>query len=123
MIYSERPKSQCLTIIAPGPPELGRTYSICATNMKLFMSFVLLAAVVMSEIPSTHFRFPTFEIKKVSNIQLHSVRYEFEGMVYSKLAAIAATMFTSFTLSPTGVVQYRRLLQPDFISVMKDGTM
>jgi hypothetical protein len=111
----------------PGPSELGRNMR---TNMKLFTLFVLLAAVVMSEIPS-QVRFSTFEIKKVSNIQLHSVRYEFEDMVCSKLAAIAATMFTSFTLSPTGVVQYRRLLQPDFISawlrvfpgVMKDGVM
>jgi hypothetical protein len=94
--------------------------------MKLFMLFLLLAHVVMSEIPSAHF--PTFETKKVSNTQLYSVRYEFEGMVYSKLAAIAATMFTSFTLSPTGIHKYRSLLNPVFISawlrvfpgVMKD---
>jgi hypothetical protein len=107
----------------PHPREQGM--SALTTRNQHEIVYVVCAAGCchdMSEIPS-HVHFPTFEIKKVSNVQLHSVRYEFEDMVYFKLAAIAATMFTSFTLSPTGVVQYKRLLQPDFISVMKDGTM
>jgi len=64
-------------------------------------------------------------------MQLHSVRVEFEGMIYSRLAPVSATMFTSFRLSPTGLEKYKNLLRRPFIDnwlrvfpgVMKDGVL
>jgi hypothetical protein len=73
------------------------------------------AATMASNLRVPIFQDQVFEQKVVNNIQLTSTRYAYQGVIYAKLAHVAATMFTTYKVSKTGLEKYKKILNGSFL--------